>query len=509
MKNNYKQEIPVWHQLRVSRDLSSKLSLSLFGGLAQEEKTLPKIKKEMETARRAGFKRILLPWNAVAYKDWEGLKALVGETPSLWCLQAHSGFLRLFQKRTEGLLQSSDLMLDFLVEDFSKKIESFIKNLKVPFQITLPAHKDLDLQTLKDKIPLSLHSKIHVHFPCFHKPHPRLYTNQEIYDFLDEKWFPPPNHDVFNLSIPKDLELESEVSPEFYYKTSVSSPALSVIIPSYNGKKELPAVLQNLFRQNLSKQNFEVIVVDDGGSDGTGKLLKEQTFLKKMNFKYIYFPRKRKRRRGDHRFRAGPARNLGVKQAEGAALSFLDSDILVGEDYLQSVVKALEKHNVIQHPRFHLKRKAPTEYSKINPAVHTFVRGNGYWEKFYAEGKSWNNKHLPWKYISTNTLCLKKELFKKAGRFRGNYTCYGFEDTDLGWRLYQMGQKFHLNDCPAYHLFHQSEFLHFNFLKKSLLSRAVNIFFHNTHSLEGYREFAHLLLRSSDFRAVFRKWRRT
>ena len=502
---NDRQEAPVWCQLRVCRDFPSELSLSLFGGLAQGEKTLSQIKEETSVVRRAGFKRILLPWNAVACKEWEGLKALISDSPYFWCLQAHSNSLRLFQKKTEGLLPSSNLILDLLVEDFSKNLESFIKNLKTPFQITIPAHRGIDLQKLKDKIPLYLHSKIHVHFPCFHKPHPRLHTNREIYGFLSEKWFPPPPHDVFNLSIPEDLELEAEIAPEFYYKTPVSNPALSVIIPSYNGKKELPAVLQNLFRQNLSKQNFEVIVIDDGGFDGTGKILKEQAFLKKMNFKYIYFPRKKKRRRGDHRFRAGPARNLGVKQAEGAGLVFLDSDILVGEGYLKSALKALERHNVIQHPRFHLKRKAPTEYSKINPVAHTFVRGNGYWEKFYADGKNWNNKRLPWKYVSTNSLCLKKELFKKAGRFRRNYTCYGFEDTDLGWRLYQMGRKFHLNDFPVYHLFHQSEFLHFNFLKRNLLSRSVNIFFHNTHSLKGYREFAHLLLRPPGFRGVFRK----
>ena len=167
--------------------------------------------------------------------------------------------------------------------------------------------------------------------------------------------------------------------------------------------------------------------------------------------------------------------------------------MLVGEDYLQSVSQMLERHPVIQHPRFHLKREAPTDYRHINSSRHTFVKGKGYWEKFYASGESWNDKRLPWKYISTNTLCLTAALFKKAGRFRKNYTCYGFEDTDLGWRLYQMGQRFHLNNSPTYHLYRRSEFLHFDFMKRFLLSRSANIFFHNTHSLEGYQEFAHLI----------------
>ena len=55
----------------------------------------------------------------------------------------------------------------------------------------------------------------------------------------------------------------------------------------------MAAVLQNLFRQKMTKENFEVILVDDGSSDGTGEFLKTKAFLKEMNFKYIYFPREK------------------------------------------------------------------------------------------------------------------------------------------------------------------------------------------------------------------------
>ena len=51
--------------------------------------------------------------------------------------------------------------------------------------------------------------------------------------FLKEKWFPPPQIDIFNLSIPEDLKLETEVPLDFYYQTSSQNPLISVVIPSY------------------------------------------------------------------------------------------------------------------------------------------------------------------------------------------------------------------------------------------------------------------------------------
>ena len=232
------------------------------------------------------------------------------------------------------------------------------------------------------------------------------------------------------------------MEPDFYYQIPKSNPQISVIIPSYNCKKPLSEVLRHLARQTLAKEHFEIIVIDDGSQDKTQKTFQEAAFLKKLNFKFTYLPRKKKHWLGDHRFRAGIARNLGVKQAQGEVLAFLDSDILLGDNYLDSILKAMETVNVVQHPRYHLRPGAPKDYRKINKASHTFIRGNNYWEKFYDNGKDWNTIDLPWKYISTNTLCVKKDVFYKVGRFRKNYTSYGFEDTDLGWRLYHTGEKF-------------------------------------------------------------------
>ncbi|MCZ0931846.1 MAG: hypothetical protein OXJ52_01665, partial [Oligoflexia bacterium] len=168
------------------------------------------------------------------------------------------------------------------------------------------------------------------------------------------------------------------------------------------------------------------------------------------------------------------------------------ADILTPPHYISSVCRLLKTNDVVQHPRYHLTQSAPSNYKDINKAQHTFIKINDYWENFYATAENWNEKKLPWKYISTNSLCLKASLFKQAGSFRKNYTCWGFEDTDLGYRLYQSDVKFKLNPVETYHLFRPSEFSNSEVLRQELLGISALTFFHNTHDLSSYKEFSHL-----------------
>ena len=487
--------LPEWYLLRVTNKSSDSPSLSLFGGLSQKEKPLLQIKEEAKKALRTGYKKILLPWNWTKHSECQGLQDLILENASLWAIQIPLREWSVFKSKQSILLKETELMVDFLLESPEDLKDVLIRDIsELPyFQITIPAQKSIPLKELLEHLPSSLYSRTYIHFPCFHKKHSKLYSSKEMYDFLTERFFPPPKIDVFNLSIPEDLKLEPEMEPDFYYKIPESKPQISLIIPSYNSKKTLLPVLRHLKRQTLGRENFEIIVIDDGSGDGTGEFLKELSFLKELNFKFSFLPREKKHRSGDYRFRAGIARNLGVKQAVGDILAFLDSDVLVGEDWLASVLRTMENANVIQHPRYQLKPFAPKEYQKIHPENHTFVRGDGYWENFYKKGQDWNNLELPWKYISTNTLCVRRAVFEKVGRFRKNYTSYGFEDTDLGWRLYQTGEKFFLNPSRTYHIFRRSEFFHLNFIKQRLLGSSAHIFFHNTHCLRGYKEFQHLI----------------
>lgn len=103
------------------------------------------------------------------------------------------------------------------------------------------------------------------------------------------------------------------------------APHVSVIVPCYNGERFLKATLDSVFSQTYT--NFEVIVIDDGSTDGSGSIIKEY---------------------GD-RIRAvstenkgvSSARNLGTRLARGALFQYLDADDLLHPDALKLRLAAL------------------------------------------------------------------------------------------------------------------------------------------------------------------------
>jgi glycosyltransferase involved in cell wall biosynthesis len=97
---------------------------------------------------------------------------------------------------------------------------------------------------------------------------------------------------------------------------------LSVVIPTYQSEKYILRAIRSLLNQNWNKDNFEIIVVDDGSSDNTFKVI-EGVFDK---IKYI----KNSRNLG-----LSAARNTGIRNAKGRFITFLDSDDYVHADILR------------------------------------------------------------------------------------------------------------------------------------------------------------------------------
>lgn len=116
-------------------------------------------------------------------------------------------------------------------------------------------------------------------------------------------------------------------------------PKVSVIVSTFNNMSFIRNSLESLLRQEYPKDRMEIIVVDDGSTDGTGDILKE--YAEKVT--YIY---------QDNRGIAS-VRNMGMSIAKGEIITFLDSDDEWREDRIQKVVeKFIDMPNIgiVYHP---------------------------------------------------------------------------------------------------------------------------------------------------------------
>ena len=113
----------------------------------------------------------------------------------------------------------------------------------------------------------------------------------------------------------------------------MSSIELSVIIPAYNAGKTIGRCLDSLL-QSIQQAPVEIICVDDGSKDNTWDIL--QSYSKKYDCLRIFH----KENGG-----VGSARNLGLSQANGNYVAWVDSDDYVTADWYETIYSGLEKYN--------------------------------------------------------------------------------------------------------------------------------------------------------------------
>lgn len=106
-------------------------------------------------------------------------------------------------------------------------------------------------------------------------------------------------------------------------------PKISIIIPVYNPGEYLKVCLDTIIHQTYS--NFEVLAINDGSTDYSYKLLKE-------------YASKDERIRVFYQENQGPAaaRNLGLEQATGDYVTFIDADDYVTSNYLERLVTEIQ-----------------------------------------------------------------------------------------------------------------------------------------------------------------------
>lgn len=211
---------------------------------------------------------------------------------------------------------------------------------------------------------------------------------------------------------------------------------LSVIIPTCNRSKILEKTLEAVFQQSLAHKNYEVIVVDDGSQDNTKKAA-ENYMKKQKNLNYFY-----QKNQGQ-----GIARNTGVELAKGNIIIFIGDDIFVTPDFLH---EHLRYH--LYHPEEHEAVLGFTEWDPqltITPLMKWLTNGSAVFGKFgghqFAYEKLEGKQEANYNFFYTCNISLKKSLLEKFP-FDPSFSKYGWEDIELGYRLYKrVGLKLYYN----------------------------------------------------------------
>lgn len=198
----------------------------------------------------------------------------------------------------------------------------------------------------------------------------------------------------------------------------------SIVIPTYNRQPILEKCLRALesqhFDLNGSIAGYEIVVVDDGSTDDTVNWL--QSHQAELPHVRLF--------QQDHQ---GPAaaRNLGVAQAQGDTIIFIDSDLVVTEQFLQAHADALLQG----------------EKQLGNDRLFTYGRVINTCNFDHPTSEPFKLTDFSAAYFATGNVAIARHWLEKAGLFDTRFQLYGWEDLELGVRLKQLGLI--LIKCPA------------------------------------------------------------
>lgn len=213
-------------------------------------------------------------------------------------------------------------------------------------------------------------------------------------------------------------------------------PRISVVIPTYNRLNALKKTLEGVAKQSLPAQDFEVIIISDGSSDGTDEYLRSADYPFALH--------------AGSQNNAGPAaaRNCGVQSAGSELLLFLDDDVVPDSNLLQAHVQAhagADDRLVVLGPML-----TPPD-ANLSPWT---AWEQALLERYYADMASGKTHPTPREFFTGN-VSLKRTLFLAHGGF--DITFRRAEDVEFAFRLERAGAHFHfLPEARGYHYVQRS-----------------------------------------------------
>ncbi|WP_447973761.1 glycosyltransferase [Nitrospira sp. Kam-Ns4a] len=206
-------------------------------------------------------------------------------------------------------------------------------------------------------------------------------------------------------------------------------PRLSVVIPTYNRQTVLPRTLAAFAAQTLPADQFEVIVVDDGSSDETPRVLQQ-----------IQTPYALRCLTQAHQG-ANAARNLGIEAARGEIVVFTGDDMIPEPAFLEAHLTFHQQHPAELDAMLGFIDWSPA--ITVTPLMRYIVSPEGGQQFAFHEVR---NGQADFRLFYTSNVSIKRSLLgKPATWFDPAFTYPAYDDIELGYRLTRQGLRLQYN----------------------------------------------------------------
>ncbi|EIF9457340.1 glycosyltransferase [Escherichia coli] len=245
-----------------------------------------------------------------------------------------------------------------------------------------------------------------------------------------------------------------------YPRKQLIIDGLSIVIPTYNRAKMLAITLACLCNQKTI-YDYEVIVADDGSKENIEEIVRE--FESLLNIKYV--------RQKDYGYQLCAVRNLGLRAAKYNYVAILDCDMAPNPLWVQSYMEllAVDDNVALIGPRKYIDTSKHTyldflsQKSLINEIPEIITNNQVAGKVEQNKSVDWRIEHFkntdnlrlcntPFRFFSGGNVAFAKKWLFRAGWFDEEFTHWGGEDNEFGYRLYREGCYFRsVEGAMAYH----------------------------------------------------------
>ena len=223
----------------------------------------------------------------------------------------------------------------------------------------------------------------------------------------------------------------------------MGSPTVSIIIPTYNGRAHLEECFRSLRALNYPSDKREIILVDNGSSDGSVEYVRES------------YPEATVVQNEKNEGFAGPC-NLAAERSQSEYLAFLNNDTRVHPEWLNELMRSIDSPKIDAE-------KVVCAAGKIVSWDGRTLEYDGGMMNFHGHGhhlgmgqpvSAGSSQQQLTLFACAASMLIRRDVFLEVGGFDQDYFAY-FEDVDLGWRLWLLG--FQVLYCPTAIVFHKGQ----------------------------------------------------